>query len=138
MSTATGSSRPYVRGLLVGAILGAVVAGGSLLLYNKEMARRCTYFNYLPVLVAAQDIAPGTVLTLEMLSQQVVTPWAAGSSVVRSQVVNQVIGARTLFPLKSGDPLTWTGLTVGVTVDQCRQACEWVNEANGCRMEPEL
>ena len=40
-----------------------------------------------------------------------------------------LIGARTLFALKTGEALFWNGLSVGLTHNQCQQACQWVAES---------
>lgn len=131
MNTAnpTTNTRTFIHGLLVGAVLGTMVMGLLFWVANRA-AKRKQGDNFLPVIVAAQDIAPGTVLTLEMLQQRLVfSPQPVSSSVIHPDFANQVIGARTLFPLKAEDELTWTGVSVGITSDQCRQACEWVEAA---------
>ncbi len=130
-SSRHGSPRTFIRGLLVGAVLGAIVMGFLFWEANRT-ARRRHDDSYVPVIVAAQDIAPGTVLTLEMLQKRLVfSPQSVSSSVIRPDFANQVVGTRTLFPLKAEDELTWTGVSVGITNEQCRQACEWVEEAGG-------
>ena len=40
-----------------------------------------------------------------------------------------LIGARTLLALKTGEALFWNELCVGLTLNQCQQACQWVADS---------
>jgi pilus assembly protein CpaB len=62
------------------------------------------------VVVADRDIAEGTVLSMEMLSQKPVPEQFVTSSVVRPRSVEAILNQRVVVPLQRGDPLLWTQL----------------------------
>jgi Flp pilus assembly protein CpaB len=68
---------------------------------------RCSSSSLVPVVVASVDIAAGTRVTFDMISQRSVPEQFVTSSIVKpdsaSYVVNQVID----HPMQAGDPLRW-------------------------------
>lgn len=104
-----GSMSPLAAAIL-GAIGGLVVGavGLGFLSYNlvKRDARRG--WNLVPVVVAAQDIPDGTVVTLDMISQRQVPEQFVTSSVVRPESASHVVNQKVLAPLQAGDPLLWS------------------------------
>ena len=86
-------------------------------------------FDKVPVVVVNQDLEPGRTLALDMLAQRLMPEQYVTASIVRPESVSFVAGSKTLAKLYAGDPLTWHSVTAGVTAEECRQACTWVDEA---------
>jgi Flp pilus assembly protein CpaB len=63
-----------------------------------------------PVVVAARDLAEGTVLKLEDLAQRGVPEFLLTTSVVRPDAANYVLNQQLLVPVQAGDMLQWTTL----------------------------
>ncbi len=59
------------------------------------------------VAIANVDIAEGSVVAAEMISQRTVPATYVTSSVVKSGSTAYVLGARTLVPIQAGDMLQW-------------------------------
>ena len=120
---------PFIRGFLAGIIFGAIILAFIAWSF-QQFERRKNYDNYTWIVVAAQDIAPGTVLTLDMLKKEIIPDNQRFISQTISPYDGHfLIGARTLFALKTGEALFWNGLSVGLTHNQCQQACQWVAES---------
>jgi hypothetical protein len=80
------------------------------------------------VVCVSKDVAPGTVLTREMLTTRPMAHRLRSSSIVDSADIGRVVGVRTMFPLKAEDCLYWNSLAVGVTPQQCKAMCRWVGD----------
>ena len=120
---------PFIRGFLAGIIFGAIILAFIAWSFQQS-ERRKNYDNYTWIVVAAQDIAPGTVLTLDMLKKEIIPDNQRFISQTISPYDGHfLIGARILFALKTGEALFWNGLSVGLTHNQCQQACQWVAES---------
>lgn len=70
------------------------------------------------VVVAARDIAPGTVLDYDLVARmktpvQFITP-----SVVRPAQVEQVIGQTVMIPVQRGDPIMWSQFSEAGAVER--------------------
>jgi pilus assembly protein CpaB len=65
-------------------------------------------WNLVPVVVAAQDVPEGTVITFDMISQRSVPEQFVTSSVVKPDSANYVVNQKVLVPLQQGDPLLWS------------------------------
>jgi pilus assembly protein CpaB len=75
---------------------------------QKQRAEVRKGWNLVPVVVANVDIAEGSVLTVDMVSQRSVPEQFVTSSVVKPESSSYVIGQKVLVALQAGDPLLWS------------------------------
>ncbi|MHB8877948.1 MAG: Flp pilus assembly protein CpaB, partial [Myxococcaceae bacterium] len=90
---------------LVLALLAGVVSYSAV---KKQMADARRGWNPIPVVVAAVDIAEGTTVTFDMVSQRSVPDQFVTSSVVKPESASYVVGQKVLVPVQAGDPLLWS------------------------------
>jgi pilus assembly protein CpaB len=98
-----------VLGFFVGVVTAAVlggVAGYSWLLKREADVRRG--WNLVPVVVVAQDIPKGQVLTYEMLAQRPIPEQFNTASVVHPADAQKVENRLLLVPVRKGDALLWS------------------------------
>lgn len=74
---------------------------------NKQLSRARDGWNLTAITVAATDLAPGTPITLKVVSQRSVPQRFAGDRYVPPDAVARVVNSRTRFALKLGTPLRW-------------------------------
>lgn len=74
----------------------------------KERADARKGWNLVPVLVAAVDLAEGTVVTFDHVSQRSVPEQFVTSSVVKPGSASYVIGQPVQVAVAAGDPLLWS------------------------------
>lgn len=86
-------------------LIGGVVAYAAV--KKKEVDVRKGW-NLVPVVVAAQDIAENTVVSMEMISQRSVPEQFVTSSVVKPDSASYIINQRVLVPLQAGDMMLWS------------------------------
>ncbi|MFP2928684.1 SAF domain-containing protein [Pyxidicoccus sp. 3LG] len=103
----------FVVGVVAGGVLGLVVASLVLGLVgyvwvNKRATDARKGWNLVPVVVAAQDLEEGTLITFEMLSQRSVPEQFVTSSVVKPDSASYIVNQRTKVPVQAGDPMLWT------------------------------
>lgn len=105
------------KGLLVGLLLGAVVGfiGGGLIsgLLTWHLATKRAHelrkgWNLVPVVVAAQDLGEGEVVTFDRLVQRSVPEQFVTSSVVKPGSAEHIVNQRLLVPVRAGDMLLWS------------------------------
>ncbi len=87
------------------AVLAAIAAFSGI---EAQRARVRAGWNLVPVLVAAQDIADGTLITQDMINQRSVPEQFVTSSVVKPDSWNYIVNQKILVPVQAGDPLLWT------------------------------
>ena len=91
------------------AIALALVAGAVAYLgIQREKARVRVGWNPIPVIVANQDIAEGSTLTYDMVSQRPIPEQFVTSSVVKPDSASYLIGQKVLVPVQAGDPMLWS------------------------------
>ncbi|SEM08260.1 pilus assembly protein CpaB [Stigmatella aurantiaca] len=95
---------PLVVALVLGLLAG-IVAYSAIKKKESDVRRG---WNLVPVVVAAQDIPEGTVISFEMISQRSVPEQFVTSSVVKPDSANYVVNQKVLVPLQAGDPLLWS------------------------------
>ncbi|MFZ5445524.1 MAG: protein kinase domain-containing protein [Myxococcota bacterium] len=69
-----------------------------------------------PVVMAAQDLPEGTVVTMEMLMQKNVPAQYVTSSSVKPDSVSYILGQKLIVAVQRGDPLLWTQFEVEKSV----------------------
>ncbi len=74
---------------------------------QRERAQVRQGWNLVPVVVAAVDLAEGTVVTLEHLSQRSVPEQFVTSSVIKPDSASYVVGQKVQVAVAAGDPLLW-------------------------------
>jgi len=102
-----------VAGVMVGALVGMLVAGAltglvGLLWVQRAYRNARSGWNLVPVVVAATDIAEGTVVTFDMISQRSIPEQFVTSSVVRPDSAADVVNKPAGAALQAGDPLLWS------------------------------
>ncbi|MBS2031222.1 MAG: hypothetical protein JST54_25205 [Deltaproteobacteria bacterium] len=65
-------------------------------------------WNLVPVLVIADDVQAGTVITYDVISQRAVPEQFVTTSIARPDRANELVGKRIKVPLKAGDLLLWS------------------------------
>jgi len=95
---------PLVVALALGLLAGIVAYSA---IKRKETEVRKGW-NLVPVVVAVEDIAEGTVVTFDMVSQRSVPEQFVTSSVVKPDSASYVVNQKVLVPLQRGDPLLWS------------------------------
>jgi pilus assembly protein CpaB len=95
---------PLIVALVLGLLAG-VVAYSAIKKKESDVRRG---WNLVPVVVAAQDIPEGTVVTFDMISQRSVPEQFVTSSVVKPDSATYVVNQKVLVPLQAGDPLLWS------------------------------
>jgi hypothetical protein len=107
--------KPGVRFALAAAISFAVVAvglgvvGGAVsYTYVKRSERSVRAgWNLAPVIVASEDIAPGTAITYDLLAQRTIPEQFVTASLVKPDSTSYLVGQALLVPVKSGEALEW-------------------------------
>lgn len=95
---------PLVVALVLGLLAGVIAYSA----IKKKEADVRRGWNLVPVVVAAQDIPEGTVVTFEMISQRSVPEQFVTSSVVKPDSASYVVNQKVLVALQAGDPLLWS------------------------------
>ncbi|MFZ5471021.1 MAG: Flp pilus assembly protein CpaB [Myxococcota bacterium] len=95
---------PLVVALVLGLLAGVVAYSA----IKKKEADVRRGWNLVPVIVAAADIAEGTVVTFDMISQRPVPEQFVTSSVVKPESASYVVNQKVLVPVQKGDALLWS------------------------------
>lgn len=96
--------------LLIAVALGVfagIVAWSALKKKESDVRRG---WNLVPVIVAAAEISEGSVITMEMISQQQVPEQFVTSSVIKPDSAPYLIGQQVLVAMQAGDPFLWSQL----------------------------
>src|SRR3954470_341735 len=95
---------PLVVALVLGLLAGAVAYSA----IKKKEADVRRGWNLVPVVVAAVDVAEGTVVSFDMISQRSVPEEFVTSSVVTPDSAWYIVNQKVLVPVQAGDPLLWS------------------------------
>jgi pilus assembly protein CpaB len=95
---------PVLVAVFLGTLAGAV-AWAAVKRKEREVKAGWTL---VPVLVASRDLAEGSVVSWDSVSQRPIPEQFVTSSVVKPDSATYVIGQKVLVPLQAGDPLLWT------------------------------
>ncbi|MGI5865295.1 MAG: Flp pilus assembly protein CpaB [Myxococcales bacterium] len=94
--------------LLIAIILGVLAGAFAYTAIKRQEKEVRAGWNLVPVIVANQDIAEGTVITYEMVSQRPIPEQFVTSSVVKPDSASYIVGQKVLVPLQTGDALLWS------------------------------
>lgn len=94
--------------LLVAIVLGVLAGAMAYLSVKKKEREVKAGWNLVPVLVASDNVAEGTVITYDMIAQRAVPEQFVTSSVIKPDSANYIVGQKILVPLQGGDPLLWS------------------------------
>ena len=94
--------------LMVALVLSLAAGTVAFSAIKKKEADVRRGWNLVPVVVAAVDIAEGTVVSFDMISQRQVPEQFVTSSVVKPESASYIVNQRVLVPLQAGDPLLWS------------------------------
>ncbi len=95
---------PLIVALVLGVFAG-IIAYSAVRKKESDVRRG---WNLVPVVVAAVDVAEGTVVTFDMISQRSVPEQFVTSSVVKPDSASYVVNQKVLVPVQAGDPLLWS------------------------------
>lgn len=95
---------PLIIAIVLGVVAGFVAFSA---IKRKEREVKAGW-NLVPIIVAAQDIPEGTVVSYDMVSQRPVPEQFVTSSVVKPDSSSYIVGQKVLVPLQAGDPLLWS------------------------------
>lgn len=103
----------FGSGVLLGGVVGFVlstmlVAVVGFAWVKKQAADARRGWNLVPVVVAAQDIPEGTVITYDQLVQRSVPEQFVTSSVVKPASASYILNHRLLVPVQAGDMFLWS------------------------------
>jgi pilus assembly protein CpaB len=94
-------------GLGMGLVLTCLLSGVGYAWVQREGMKVRKGWNLVPVVVAAQDIAEGTPVTFELISQRSIPEQFVTASVVKPDQATRIIHQPVTVPVKAGDPMTW-------------------------------
>ena len=94
--------------LIVAIVLGVLAGAVAYLSIKKKEREVKAGWNLVPVVVAADSVSEGTIITYDMISQRPVPEQFVTSSVIKPDSANYVVGQKVLVPLQAGDPLLWS------------------------------
>jgi pilus assembly protein CpaB len=107
------TSKSLVFGILLGGMVGFI--GGGLItglvtwnLATKNARDLRKGWNLVPVVVAAQDLPEGEVVTFDLIHQRSVPEQFVTSSVVKPDGAEHIVNQRLLVPVRAGDLLLWS------------------------------
>lgn len=103
----------FGSGMLLGGVVGFVVATMLVAVVGfawakKKAADARRGWNLVPVIVVAQELPEGTVITYDHLLQRSVPEQFVTSSVVKPDAASYIVNQRLLVPVQAGDMLLWS------------------------------
>jgi len=130
----------WTTGLIAGGLIGFIAASGLggigvLALGKREYSRARAGWNLVPVIVYNQDLAAGTAVTFDVVSQRSIPEQFVTASIITPNDASRMIGARLAQPVQAGDPATWQGLADGKGKEGCETVCRWAAEAEPARAQ---
>lgn len=91
-----------------GMVIGILLGLGASTVYARRAAREARAgWNLVPIIVAADDLKPGAVVTYDELAQRAIPEQFVTASTVRPDQANQLVGQELTIPLHAGDPIFW-------------------------------
>src|SRR5580704_10173217 len=110
------------------ALLAGVGVGRTVLhaLHQKERAD----WKLTPIVVAADQIQAGTVITYDMINQRQVPSMFRTPSMVTPDQASAIVGHVALADLQAGDPLLSTQSGSKVSAAACAQECAWIHASS--------
>jgi pilus assembly protein CpaB len=94
--------------LLIAVMLALLAGSVAYLGIDRAKRQARAGWQLVPVIVAAQDVAEGTVIGADMLSQRPIPEQFVTSSVVKPDSASYLLGQRVLVPLQAGDAILWS------------------------------
>ena len=116
------SDKPRGRGIGAASVAmlgGLLVAWAADETIRAQRTEARAGWNLRPVVVLADDLEPGTVLTFDLVSQRPIPEQFVTDSYVTPDQANEVIGKKVHGKLRAGDPLTWAATGRGLAPDAC-------------------
>lgn len=106
------STAGFIGGLLAGVVAGCfagsiLFGGGGYVLAQKRIRDARHGWNLNPIVVAAEDIPKGTVLTFDVISQRSVPEQFVTSSIVKPDSASYIVNQTTAIDIHAGDPIRW-------------------------------
>jgi flagella basal body P-ring formation protein FlgA len=120
-----------LAGLLLGVSLAAALAIPAT---AKRMAQAREGWRLVPVVVAAVDVKPGELLTMEQISQRSIPEQFVSPSMVRPDEASFIVNRKVETPLLAGDPVRWPSLLdppMGSRFSACVTAVKPLADARG-------
>ena len=117
----SGSTPPRrAFGVSAGVVLGGLLVA---IVFAFDISARETQvkagWNLIPVVVAADDIKPGEVLTFDMISQRPIPEQFVPTSYLRPDDAARYVGKKVAGHMHAGDPLTHALMGEGLAPNAC-------------------
>lgn len=110
-------------GLVVGVGLSGVLAFSvSYVLVKKAELDARRGWNLVPVMVAARDLAPGEVVSLDALSLRSIPEQLATASIVQAESASYLANQPLLVGVSKGAPMRWSAFLQDESVNPHRDA----------------
>jgi pilus assembly protein CpaB len=106
-SGGSGFITGMLAGLGVGLVLACLMSAGGYWWVQRERVNVRKGWNLVPVVVAAQDIAEGTPVTFDLISQRSIPEQFVTASVVKPDQATRIVNQPVKVPVTAGDPMTW-------------------------------
>jgi Flp pilus assembly protein CpaB len=117
----------FIAGCLVGFVVAAGLGSlGVVVLSKREQRRTHVSWNLVPVVLAAQDLPEGAVISLDAIAEKAIPEQFVTASVVRPDRASEMLGVKLLAPLMAGDPIRWRDLATSIDSAECARICSWV------------
>lgn len=131
----------WMVGLVAGGLVGLMVAcgfggAGVYFIGKREYKRVRAGWNLVPVIVYNQDLAAGTKLTFEVVSQRPIPEQFVTESIAKPDHASDVVGGTLIRRVAAGDPVRWQDLADGLTADECQKVCSWVGQGGADKAGP--
>ena len=109
-----GTAAKVVIGVIGGTVAGLFIGGFAFGVLGFLRVKQADYdqrhgWVLAPVVVAARDLAPGTVVTFDDLSQRSIPDLMVTPSMVKPDLAESIVNRHLRVPLREGDPL-WAAL----------------------------
>ena len=131
----------WMVGLVAGGLIGAMASCGLggfgvFMLAKREYKKARAGWVLKPVIVYNQDLAAGSPITFEVVSQRPLPEQFVTGSVVKPDQASSIITARVTKPVAAGDPVRWQDLVEGTTAEECQKACAWTSQVPPEKSKP--
>jgi hypothetical protein len=83
-----------------------------------------------PVVVAADHLKAGDIMTFDLVSQRPVPARFATAAMLRPDDASQIIGYPTRVDLESGDTIPTNEMGAKLTIDDCQRQCAAIQAVN--------
>lgn len=136
--------KTMVLGMAIGAAAGLVFGAPVAFVVRRQLSQPTVEaWRPVPVVVAAHDLRPGHVMTMETISQRFVPACFVSAGYVKADSASFVVNQQVLTPIEAGAPVSYWMVeairtTAPAEVPQAPPCSETVRAFSGDAGTPEL